>query len=78
MSTPEILPGNPTEAGPDTRGNEPPPAWDDWMMYAEEDLCFARRRYRASGTKEDRRKLIEAIERAETFLISAKAAINAR
>jgi hypothetical protein len=74
---PEILPGDPTEAGPDTRNNEPPPDWDDLMMFAEEETCFARQRHRAS-TKDDRRMLIEAIDRALVFLTDAKGVLNAR
>jgi hypothetical protein len=76
MSAPESLPGNPTDAGPDTRNNEPPPAWDDLMMFAEEESCFARRRHRAN-TKEGRRFLVEAIDRAEAFLAAAKEALGA-
>jgi hypothetical protein len=72
----ETLPGDPTEAGPDTRNTEPPMQWDDYMMYAEEESCFARRRHRANS-KADRRLLVEAIDRAQVFLESAKAALNA-
>jgi len=71
------LPGNPSDAGPDTRNTEPEPEWDDLLMYAEEETCFARRRHRAN-TPDDRRLLVEAIMRAESFLESAKAALHAR
>jgi hypothetical protein len=69
---PEILPGNPTEAGPDTHKiDEPEPDWDDLMCFAREELQFAQTRYRAN-TYQDRRQLILAIMRAKAFLDSAK------
>ncbi len=70
------LPGDPTEAGPDTRIDVPDPEWDDFMMFAAEELNFSRYRHRAS-TNEDRRLNIQAICRAEAFLASAKEALQA-
>ncbi len=67
----ETLPGDPTEAGPDTRRSEPPPAWDDWMIYAEEELWQARRLWRA-GTREDRLRHIAACDSAIAKLEAAK------
>ncbi len=67
----ESLPGDPTEAGPDYRHDIPEPDYDELMSYSEEETNFYRRRYRAN-TPEGRRKLIEAIMRAESFLDSAK------
>lgn len=68
---PETLPGDPTEAGPDSRIDGPEPDWDDFMCYAREELQFAQTRHRAR-TPQDRTQLILAIMRAESFLDSAK------
>ncbi len=65
----EILPGNPTEAGPESR-NEPEPDVKDLMRDVEEELCFARRNF-GIRTVEDMRKLAEAIESAQEKLQSA-------
>ena len=70
----EILPGNPSDAGPDARSNEPPPSYDDLMMFAEEESCFARRRHRANSS-EGRRQLLEAIYRGKQFFDDAERAI---
>ncbi len=71
------LPGDPTEAGPDTRNIQPDPEWDDLMIFAGEELQFSRHRFRAK-TADDRRQIVEAIMRAESFLMSAKEALRAR
>ena len=73
---PETLPGNPTDAGPDTR-NEPPLQWSDCIMFAEEELCFARRR-NTLKTRMEREALLTAIARAENLLADAKKVIRAR
>ncbi len=72
----EILPGNPTEAGPDTR-NEPPMTWKDMMQHAEEECFFSRRRH-DPDTKEGKRLLLKAIFAAQEYLTSAAEAINGR
>ncbi len=81
----ESLPGDPTEAGPGTQParekddcndrseDDDDPVWS--MMRAEEISTFARKRY-GIRTAEDRRQLVEAIMRAESFLQSAKAALH--
>ncbi len=84
---PESLPGDPTEAGPGTRPAKEQDDWNDrsepdddpiWsMMRSEEETSHARTRC-GIRTTEDRRKLIEAIMRAESFLMSAKEALRAR
>ncbi len=68
---PETLPGNPTDAGPDIRANQPPPSWDEFLMYAEDELKQARR-LRRDSRSDERRLQIAAIERAEQFLADAK------
>ncbi len=72
----EILPGNPTEAGPESR-NEPPMTFIDMMQNAEEECFFSRRRYDPSIPAE-KVLLLKAIFDAQEYLTSAAEAINAR
>jgi len=67
----EKILGNLIEAGPDTNVTEPELDWDDLMCYAREELQFAQTRHRAK-TAADRRQIVLAIMRAESFLESAK------
>ncbi len=71
---PETLPGDPTEAGPDTRVAAVR-NWEDEMEDAEEESRFARHRHRAT-TPEGRRQLLEAICRAEEFFAAAKESLR--
>lgn len=76
---PETLPGDPTEAGPDSQSSrdngEPDPDYKDLIMFAEEETCFARQRYFAN-TSDGRRHLLEAIYRAKAFLDSSEMIIK--
>jgi predicted Zn-dependent protease len=76
----ESLPGNPTDAGPDTRKRvivEAYPDWWDLMVEAEEELCFSRRRG-STHTIAERAFLRAHIDKAIDFLQQAKEAINAK
>ncbi len=68
---PETLPGNPTDAGPDTRSNEPPPAWDDCMIFAE-DATANSRRARRVATSEDIKAQLDAIHLSREWLLEAE------
>lgn len=71
MFSPETLPGNPSEAGPDNRQQAiAENDWHDLMTYSREETQFALVRYGAR-TREDRRQLREAIARATQLLADA-------
>ena len=72
----EILPGNPTEAGPESRP-EPPMTYKDFMQNAEEECFFSRRRYDPEVPVE-KALLLKAIFDAQEYLTSAAEAINGR
>ncbi len=74
---PETLPGNPTDAGPDTRRDEPPPDVKDLMIYAEDISARARRDF-GLQTVADRRAIVTAIDEAIERLQEARYAACVR
>ncbi len=71
----EILPGNPTESGPDARP-EPPMTYKDFMQNAEEECFFSRRRY-DPGVPVEKALLLKALFDAQEYITSAVEAVNA-
>jgi hypothetical protein len=72
-----LLPGDPTEAGPDTRlpGDYQPPTMFDDFCWALRDAAMDALNLRRDDPAAQRKLQMEALDRAETFLAAAKAAL---